>query len=381
MIARLSRPARIAAAALAAASLGLTACGTGASTGSSTATAGSCPGLAEARSVVAQYSANPVGVGYDLPLTKPIPAAQRIAAIETPVPIAKATNDNRAVAAELLGWSVDRVVADGTPEGPAKAMTQALAQNPNALFYSGYDPATVREPLQQALNREVPVVVESVPNNTDPAIVGTVRDEQSNDVIGKLTAAFLVSDSNCTANVEAWTVPSQPILTTYQASLEKWLGQWCPECRMTVNDYEFSDIGTNVPGMVVSALQTNPDATYVIFGYGESTLGVDAALRTAGLADQVKVGGAIPGPDQFEGLRTGRDAFWATDSGPALAWKETDLMIRAMTGDDLAGAQQAPIPAQLLTPETVGGAVFDANGYWIGYPGIDEAYRAMWRIG
>jgi ribose transport system substrate-binding protein len=364
--------------------LGLTtsACSSGSSStkASSDSSSGTCTGLADAKAFLAQAKQNPTGVGYDLPVTGAIPKNQKIVALETPVPVAKATNDLRDAADKMLGWTTSRIVVEGTPEGPAKAMGLALDRKPSAIFYSGYDPASMAAPLSRAAGAKVPVIGESVPNNTNAAIGGTVRDDVSNDRIAKMTAAYLVSDSGCKANVEAWTVPSQPILTTYQDSLKKWMTQWCSSCKMHLNNYEFSDIGTNVPGMVVSALQKNPKAGYVIFGYGESVIGVDAALATASLSDKVKIGGAIPGPDQYEGLRKGTDAFWATDSGPASAWKETDMTVRALAGDSLAEVQAAPIVAQLLTSDNVKQAAFDKSGYWVGFNGYEDAYKKMWKL-
>ena len=339
-----------------------------------------CVGLSEAQAFLASAQQNPTGVGYDLPITKAIPKNQKILALETPVPVAKATNDLRDMANHLLGWQSSRIVVESTPEGPAKAMGLALDRKPNALFYSGYDPASMSGPLGRAASAKVPIIGESVVHNTSPAILGTVRDEVSNDQIAKMTAAFLVADSNCKANVEAWTVPSQPILTTYQDSLAKWMTQWCPACTMHLNNYEFSDIGANVPGMVVSALQKNAKAGYVIFGYGESIVGVNAALGTAGLTDKVKIGGAIPGPDQYEALRKGTNAFWATDSGPASAWKETDMTVRALAGESLTEVQAKPILAQLLTPGNVQQAAFDKSGYWVGFTGYEAAYKKMWKL-
>ena len=390
-----SRSLRIGVAGLTVLGLSLTACSSkdatttkneaAVSTGSSApvasaAAADGCAGLADAKAFLATAQQNPTGVGYDLPISKAIPRNAKIVALETPVPVAKATNDLRDMASKLLGWQSSRIVVESTPEGPAKAMGLALDRKPSALFYSGYDPASMAGPLARAAAAKVPIIGESVVNNTNPAIVGTVRDLASNDQIAKMTAAYLVSDSNCKANVEAWTVPSQPILTTYQDSLQKWLGKWCPTCTMHLNNYEFSDIGTNVPGMVVSALQKNSKAGYVIFGYGESILGLSAALGTAGLTDKVKIGGAIPGPDQYEALRKGTNAFWATDSGPASAWKETDMTARSLVGDSLTAVQATPILAQLLTPGNVQQAVFDKSGYWVGFTGFEAAYKKMWKL-
>jgi ribose transport system substrate-binding protein len=359
--------------------LALAGCSSDDSSNKGSTSSGSDAGQQEAKTFVDETMANPTGIGYDSPITEAPPADATIVALEAPVAVAKKTNDYRESATELLGWNMSRIVVGPGPEDPAKALDQALDARPDSVFYAGYNPEIISEQLARAKSDGVPVVAESV-TVADPAVVGTVRNAASNDRLAKMSAAFVVSDSKGDANVEFFSVPSQPIVSTYYDSFKKYLAQWCPDCKVHVNNFEFTDIGSNLPGQVVSALQRNPEANYAVFGLGDAMIGVDAALQSAGLGEQVKLGGAIPSLDNYEALRNGTQAFWAADAGPTQAWRETDLMVRAMLGEDLAVVNDAPPISQLLTPDNIDAAVFDDDGYWLGYDGYVADYKKQWGL-
>jgi ribose transport system substrate-binding protein len=336
-------------------------------------------GVEQAQTYLDSVVPNPTGIGYDTALESKPPTGKRIVALETPVAVAKVTNDYRQRAADLLGWNMTRIIVGNGPEDASKAMEQALDSRPDAIFYSGYDPSVMSAQLDRARTANIPVIAESVPIE-NPAIIGTVRDAASNDRLAQMSAAYVIGDSEGKANIEFFSVPSQPIITTYYDSFRKYIEQWCPACSINVNNFEYPDIGSNLPGQVVSSVQRNPNADYLIFGLGDALVGVEAALQSAGLDQQVKIGGAIPSLDNYEALRKGTQAFWAADAGPTQAWRETDLMVRAMQGTDLTVVNDAPLVSQLLTSDNIGGTAFDNDGYWLGYPEYVDAYKALWGI-
>jgi len=356
--------------------MALGACGNGGDGGGEVSEAG----IDEAKAVLSEYSANPTGIGYDQPPASPIPDDKLVVALETPVAVAQLTNDYRERSLEAIGWRMERIVVGGGPEDPVKAMEQALEMGPDAIFYAGYDPAIISEQLNDAAKAGIPVIAESVVAE-DEAIVGVVRDATSNDLLGKMSAAFVVADSKGKANVEFFSVPSQPIITTYLDSFQAYVDEWCPACTVNVNNFEFSDIGSNLPGMVVSALQRNPDADYVVLGLGDAIVGIEPALASAGLTEQVKLGGAIPSLANYEALKNGDPGFWAVDNPPSIAYRETDLMIRAILGEDIAAVNDAPLPAQVLTADNIDDAVFDDDGYWLGYADWESDYLSQWGLG
>ncbi|CAN5204203.1 hypothetical protein BH09ACT10_BH09ACT10_08550 [soil metagenome] len=364
---------------VAVAALSLSACGSSDSSSSSDGASSDSAGIAEAQAFLDSYSGNPTGLGWDTPVSKKIPTGKNIVALETPVAVAKLTNDYRERAMKLLGWNMTRIIVGGGPEDPAKAMQQALDQKPDAIFYAGYDPNSMSAQLADAKAQGIPVIAESVPTK-NPAIVGDIRNETTNERLGKMTASFVVADSKGKANVEFFNVPTQPIIVSYQAAFKKYLAEWCPDCKVNVNDFEFSDIGSNLPGQIVSALQRNPKANYVVMGLGDAIVGVDAALQSAGLADQAKIGGAIPSLANYEALKKGDPGFWAVDNAPFISFRQTDMMARAFVGDDLTKVNESLAPAMVLTSKNINDTVFDEDGYWLGYADWENAYKKMWGL-
>ena len=57
--------------------------------------------------------------------------------------------------------------------------------------------------------------------------------------------------------------------------------QWCPACTVKDVDQQATDIGTKTPQSVVSTFQRDPKLNYAIFSFGDMTIGLQAALKSA----------------------------------------------------------------------------------------------------
>ncbi len=166
----------------------------------------------------------------------------------------------------------------------------------------------------------------------------------------------------------------------YNDSFKKYMSQWCPGCKVNITDFSFTDIGTKLPTKVVSTLQRNPKATYLVFGFGDAMAGVVPALKSAGLYDRVEIGGAIPSLENYQALKAGTQAFWADDNSTSIAWRETDMMVRALGHESVAVANDSPPPAVLHTRDNIGSGVFDSQGFWAAPKDYQAAFEKMWGL-
>lgn len=350
-----------------------------ASAGSS-ATASASPNMAAVEATLSKYSSNPTSIGYDAPLPSAPPKGKLIVALGTPVGIAAAVNQSRAVAAQALGWTL-KVIDVGTgPQDPANAFTQALGMKPNAIVYAGYPRALFTQQLAKAKAQHVTVISESDTGPLTPPVDGIDRNAATTDTLAKISAAKVIADTRGKAHVELFGTTTFPILAAYNSSFQHWMTTWCPTCTVTVNNFQLTDIGTTLPTDVVSVLQRSPSTNYLIFGFGDAMVGVEPAMKSAGLLGKVKIGGAIPDLAQYAALRSGTDAFWVQDTPPWISWRETDMMARSFMGLSLSPPNQAPLPVQILTPQNIGSAQFNSQGYWIGYSGYAAAFKSMWHL-
>ena len=56
-----------------------------------------------------------------------------------------------------------------------------------------------------------------------------------------------------------------------------------PTASVEVTEVAVTDLGTNLPGTIVSALQANPDLDMIVYAFGGMLFGVPEAIESAGL--------------------------------------------------------------------------------------------------
>ena len=89
------------------------------------------------------------------------------------------------------------------------------------------------------------------------------------------------------------------MLSTVQQGFEDEIATACPDCTVSVTEVAVTDLGTNLPGNVVSLLQANPDTDFIVYAFGGMLFGVPEAIEAAGLGDQAKAISQAGGPLNF----------------------------------------------------------------------------------
>jgi len=335
----------------------------------------------EAEAYLSKALTAPTGIGYTTPITKKAPTGIKVAVLEANVPIAHRIDQERAAAAKALGWSYSKILIGTGAEDARNAMSQALDQKPNFIFEAGYNLSAFGDQITRAQRLGVKIIAQCITDQPKGPLIAVDCDLGSTDIMAKDTAAYIVSHGNGHDTVQLLDSTSFPINDYYAKSLTKQLKVWCPKCDVKTIDFGLADLGTKLPGMVVSALQRDPDTTYVVSAFGDAMAGVEPALSAAGLSGKVKIGGYLPGVDQYKALREKKDAFWAQDQAPVAGWREMDIAVRAAVGDPITTVTDSAPVSQLLTPDNISSASFDSQGFWLGVPNFAAAYKKLWLVG
>ena len=339
---------------------------------------------AEATVSVSDLLDSPTSIGPRTPLSATPEAGKTLIWIECPTPGCVLVGNGITDAAAHLGWTVDRIGHDLTPEGTAGAMAQAVAQNPDAVLISGSVNAFYEDSLAELNERGVPVIDSSSVNEVggaDNGIYGMVQGIPQTTAYGQILASWIVADSGGNASVLVFNVPDVPVLTGFSAGIGEVIAETCANCTVEIVDVSFADLlGGNVPGLVVSALQANPDAGYVACGFGDLCIGVTGAIAEAGLADRVKLTGALPNAGNFGAIAAGEEAAFVAAPEYMIGWRKVDILAAFFAGDDLGEAQTALLPMQVITPETTG-IVRDGAGNYIGVADYEAQFLARWGLG
>ncbi len=365
------------------------ACGNSSSTGNSGASVAaggqSAAGVAAAKAYLAAQTAPPSTIQLSAPLTKQPPAGKLLVKLVTPQPVTSVVSDGTKAAAQALGWDYKAIPVDATAEGIQKAFQAALQLNPApvAIEVSGYPKVTFAAQLAEAKKRGIAVISESTTDapSTGDGIVALLDGPPQVQIWGKDIAAEVVADSGGSAQIAMFSVSAYPILGEFVKGFKDALAQWCPTtCKVTDVDQQATDIGTKTPSSVVSTLQRNPGIKYAVFSFGDMTIGVHAALASAGLADKVKVAGETPSVANLQAVKAGTELAWTGFAAPVLGWRTVDAAARYLTGDQLAPASTSPLPTQVITKDNIGSIVTDQSGYYVGLQDYADQFKKLWLV-
>jgi ribose transport system substrate-binding protein len=230
------------------------------------------------------------------PLSKAPPEGKKLIWLQCELPECERLNKGFKEATQALGWSLEIFVFSATD--PGKGLQQAIAQNPDYIAISGVPVSVMKSQMAAAHEAGIPVISTGVVDQPSPQ--GFVA--QSGGSIARdaeYLGAWMVGDSNGSANILGLTLPEYPILgteTDYLSGPE--FASSCPKCHYEQLELTGEDLaGGQVGTKLVAYLQGHPDINYVFSTFSNMLTGVPEVLKSAGLSDQVRiVSGAGSGP-------------------------------------------------------------------------------------
>lgn len=369
--------------------LAAAACSNASSSDSSSATSASPaatqvsgnPALKQLQAKVDATLKAPTGVGLATPLSGKPAAGKSVVGLLTPLAVALTESTAQAAAAKMLGWSY-RTVQEGTgPQDPAQALNAAIVLRPSGIIYYGTPRQPMASALQKAQTAGIPIVATAQVDPLAPPIIANNSNSGPQlSVLGSGVADYVALNSNLKASVALVTLPSYPVLASFDSGFSHELSSVCSGCSVTQLPQQLTDIGTNTPSSVVNAIRRDPAIKYVIFDTGSVATGVEAALKSAGLKDVV-VGGESPDADAIQQMKSGSDQAWAALSIPIAGFQLMDALARHFGGDSLAPVVKETPPWQILTSTNIGSAALDAQDNYIGYAGYEAAFAKLWNVG
>lgn len=343
-------------AALMAGGTALAACGSdddgGSGSDGGSATAGNTSGVEEVTALANQLLERPTEISVTEPIGKPVPEGKELIWISCGVPACTTLGDTFTEGAEALGWKVRVINTDGTPEKIKAAWQQAASSKPDGVGSSGTDLSVVAPQLKALEDADIPVALYAVPEKTNgvDVLVGDMEGEAES--YGEPMAAWIVKDSGGEANTLHVTLPSFPILEGLTQGFEEIYEKGCEGCRLETLGLPLSALGKDVPGRIVSTLRANPDINYIAMAVDDLTVGLPAALRSAGLADKVKIVGATSGQTNLQYISAGQQAAGVPNAWYDDTWQLIDGLARIFVGEDPSPSEVTP-PRMILVKDNL----------------------------
>jgi len=366
----------------AAALLTLAACGSSGTKGDSASAPGTGSAdnaaVAAARSSVEKYSAEQPPIALD-----PLPSAPKpgltVAITTCPLPVCKTVTDAAADAAKKIGWHVKEYESELTPESYISTMTRVVNDKPDLIAYTPVVPnQAVQDQLTAAADAGIPIVVMAPagdrPDKNGPVSASFVGYPQFYES-GKLEGDVIVADGGTGKNTTfVWDPALSSIWNPVKAAFIESVGATGSEPE--VLEAATAGIGKDVPGQIVSYLQSHPDVKYLAFALADYTVGVPEALSAAGLDGKVKIVSRAPLASNLANIKNGKEFASVGEETEASGWRAIDALARLSLGEtpddswfEPAGWHQIFVSDNITDPSVVPNT-----------PGFPDAFLTAWDV-
>ncbi len=347
-----------------------------ASGGSSTASGSGSAGVSTATAALQPYIPLPTKINITTPLNSAPPGGKTIVMLGTNNPSNVLIQQGMQKLASMAHWNYSLVSYDPANPGTfTSALTSALAKHPQYLVEAGL-PLTASQ-LEAAKSAGAKWILDSVyPVTVTPPVLAVIDAYAQDALMGKIIADYFVSDSGGKGNAEIEHVPAYPILGGFTDGFNKEVKALCPNCKTATTNITIPQLAAGkVPSTMVSALQQNPSANYLVFDDGPFADGINSALSAAGLQGKVKVIGEAADQAGIAALKTGQQQAWTGFDPGYQALLNMDVAFRDAEGMTIPVDQEAMQPTQLLTKQTIG-----STTYWAAPTDAQAQFLKLWHL-
>ncbi|MCY4036603.1 MAG: substrate-binding domain-containing protein [bacterium] len=357
------------------------------------AASGPSEGIAAAAARIEAFREPQGALAIDEPLAER-PEGKTAAYIQCGVPVCEEIRIGIAGAAESLGMSLEVFNHDDTPENVASAWQAALDAGVDVVLASGNPREFFAEQLAQFQSRGVPAIVWSIPEGFEPGdgITANLLTADDYYFYGVLLADYALAQTGGEGDVIFFGLPAFPVLSILESGFTDEMADKCPDCSVRNVSIDLTALlAGEVPGQVVSAIQSTGDPTHLIFAFGGMLFGVPEAMADAGL--DVPAASQAGGGLNFGFIAEGN--VQTAEMGLAsefLGWRAMDAAARALAGQSVGRAdtpQTAEIdghpdvlasglPLQVLEADDMGFLETDPNLLWPGVEDFKALFEELW---
>ncbi len=319
-----------------------------------------------------------------------IPAGKKVYYVQCSVPVCEEIRGGIEAAAKKLGWTLETTAHKDTPETVAAAFDAAIAAKPDVVLTSGNPREWFAPQLKTLEDAKIPVIAWSLPEPYEPG-TGVAANLLSGDdyyFYGVLMADYAATKS-AKKNILFVGLPVFPVLSGVQKGFTEEIAKVCADCKVDTMEVAITDLGTNLPGQIVSKLQANKDLDFVVYAFGGMLFGVPDAIEAAGLLPQAQAISQAGGPMNFAFIEGGKHQVAEVGlASELLGWRAIDVAARVFSGSG-PGRSTPPaeavidghpdilvngLPLQILEK----GSLADPSKLWPGVDGYQDQFAKLW---
>jgi ribose transport system substrate-binding protein len=299
-------------------------------------------GNAELAALKAKVDASakpPAKIGPSAPIDKPIPADKHLVYVNCGAPACVIQGNAFKEAASALGWKVDVIDAQPTPQAVQAAMDEAIRRKPDGVASAGFGRSLYPRQLDQMKAMSIPVM--STTGAEESGEGGITLDPIGPNLAGESTALLAdktIVDANGKGEIGTVLLTGFPIVKEYTEAYENEIRAKCPDCTLKQLQIQPTSLGKDAAQKIANFLQANPNIEYLFLSYDFMGSGLTAAVKGAGL-DMPKTYSWAPEQPGIEALKTGERTASIAYPFVEANWQLVDGFLRTFTGGDVNESQ------------------------------------------
>jgi ribose transport system substrate-binding protein len=337
--------------------------------------------VAAAEAIVAELRTIPTDITVTVAPSAAVPTGIKVAWLACELPSCTEVGEDWPAIAEALGWELKVINVNSAT--PGSGVQEAIDWGANYISISGSPVAAFQEQYDAATAAGIKFAFAY--NGESPAD-GILTSISGNDAVydaGTKIANYMIADSGAAANVLMVNIQMFPVLVAEEEGIRDTLAAGCSACTFDVLPVAIEDIGVNVPGLVASYLQENPETNYVTYAFSALPIGVTAALESAGLLSPITQVGVDFDKTGLTEIVDGTHTAWTSNPKAYSAWLMAHAMILDALGDEFTERAAAEVlPNFVLDDAALAQEIIDSSelSNWKGPEGYAGKFLALWGV-
>jgi ribose transport system substrate-binding protein len=283
--------------------------------------------------------------------------------------------------AEALGWELKVINVESA--APGAGVQEAIDWGANYISISGSPVAAFQEQFDAAVAAGIKF---AFAYNGEAPADGILTSISGNDAVynaGANIANYIIADSGAAANVLMVNIQMFPVLVAEEEGIRDTLAAGCAACTFDVLPVTIPDIGVNIPSLVASYLQENPETNYISYAFSALPIGVTAALENAGLLEGVTQVGVDFDTTGLSEIVAGTHRAWTSNPKAYSSWVMAHAMVLDAVGDEFTEREAAEkLPTMIVDDADTAQGILDGSPLqnWKGPEGYADKFKALWGL-
>jgi ribose transport system substrate-binding protein len=337
--------------------------------------------VAAAQAIVDELRVIPTEIGVTVGPSAAVPTGLKVAWLACELPSCTEVGEDWPAIAEALGWELKVINVESA--SPGAGVQEAIDWGANYISISGSPVAAFQEQYDAAVAAGIKF---AFAYNGEAPADGILTSISGNDAVynaGTRIANYIIADSGAAANVLMVNIQMFPVLVAEEEGIRDTLAAGCAACTFDVLPVTIPDIGVNVPNLVASYLQENPDTNYITYAFSALPIGVTAALESAGLLEQVTQVGVDFDTTGLSEIVSGTHRAWTSNPKAYSSWVMAHAMVLDAVGDEFTEREAAEtLPTMIVDDADTAQGILDGSPLqnWKGPEGYADQFLALWGV-